>query len=201
MNAGTAIAAVGLMGCLPLAANAEPYVSAQLGLANVEWPQGSPVNGTIDDRGFGYGVDVGFGFGRRWAVELGAYGYEDFDARGTPCAPGATCSGAVTEFGGNAVSLVKVALAPRFTIGEVRLFATMGFYRAKIDVNVDAPDTRLRDEGAVLGLGARWYFADPWSVSVQATRFDDNLRQIMFGVGWGLRKERHDSYGTAREER
>jgi hypothetical protein len=177
-------------------AYAEPYVSAQLGLTTLDSSQGTPLTRTIDDRGYGYGVDVGFGFGKRWAVELGAYGYEDFDARGTPCAPGAVCSGAVTEFGGNDVSIVKLALAPRFTIGEVRLFATMGYYQATIDANVAAPDTKSRERGAVLGLGARWYFADPWSVSVQATRFDDNLRQIMFGVGWGLRKERHSGYQT-----
>lgn len=201
MSARIVIVAVGLVALLPRVAAAEPYVSAQLGFANAEWPRGSPVNGTIDDRGFGYGVDVGFGFGRRWGVEVGAYGYEDFDARGTPCAPGAICSGAVTEFGGNDVSIVKLALVPRFTIGEVRLFATMGYYRATIDVNVDAPDTKSRDDGAVLGLGARWYFADPWSVSIQATRFDDNLRQLMFGVGWGLRKDRHTSYDGTREQR
>jgi hypothetical protein len=194
------IVAVGVGFSLSQTAYAEPYVSAQLGLTNVDWSQGSPLNGTIDDRGFGYGVDVGFGFGKRWAVELGAYGYEDFDARGTPCAPGAVCSGAVTEFGGNDVSIVKLALAPRFTIGEVRLFATMGYYQATIDANVAAPDTKSRERGAVLGLGARWYFADPWSVSVQATRFDDNLRQLMVGVGWGLRKERHSSNQT-REDR
>lgn len=184
---------VGVMLAAPHMASAEPYVSAQLGLANVEWPRGSPLNGRIDDRGFGYGLDLGFSFGERWGVEFGAYGYEDFDARGTPCAPDAVCSGAVTEFGGNDVSILKVALVPRFTIGEVRLFGTMGYYQATIDANVAAPDTKSRDSGAALGLGARWYFADPWSVSVQASRFDDNLRQIMFGVGWGLRKDRHTS--------
>ncbi len=46
-----------------------------------------------------------------------------------------------------------------------------------------------RDSGAVLGVGARWYFRDPWSVSLQGTRFDDNLRQLMLGVGWGLRRD------------
>jgi hypothetical protein len=80
------------------------------------------------------------------------------------------------------------------------MFATMGYYQATIDANVAAPDTKSRERGAVLGLGARWYFADPWSVSVQATRFDDNLRQLMVGVGWGLRKERHSSNQT-REDR
>jgi hypothetical protein len=171
-------------------ASAEPYVSAQLGYAKIDWPRGSPLNGRIDDRGFGYGVDLGFGLGRRWAVELGAYGYESFDARGTPCAGGAVCSAVVTEVGGNDVSIVKAALAPRFTLGAVRLFATMGFYRARIDTNLALPDAKSRDRGAVLGLGARWYFTDPWSISVQATRFDDNLQQLMFGVGWGLRRDR-----------
>jgi hypothetical protein len=175
------------------AASAEPYVSAQLGYARTDWPRGAPVNGRVDDRGLGYGADVGFGFGRRWAVELGAYGYESFVARGTPCAGGAVCPNVVTEFGGNDVRILKAALAPRFTIGAVRLFATMGFYRATIDANLALPDAKTRDRGAVLGLGARWYFTDPWSVSVQAARFDDNLQQLMFGVGWGLRRERdHD---------
>jgi hypothetical protein len=195
-----ATAAVGFVVLLESAAFAEPYASAQLGLANVEWSRGAPVNGTIDDRGFGYGVDVGFSFKRRWGIELGAYGYEDFDARGTPCAPGAVCSGAVSEFSGNNVSILKLALVPRFSIGAVRLFATLGYYQATIDANVDAPDTKSRDRGAVVGVGARWYFSDPWSVSVQAARFDDNLQQLMFGVGWGLREDRHVSYDDRREE-
>jgi hypothetical protein len=171
-------------------ASAEPYVSAQLGYANIDWPRGAPLNGRLDDRGLGYGVDLGFSLGRRWAVELGAYGYDSFDARGTPCAGGAVCPAVVSEVGGNDVSIVKAALAPRFTLGAVRLFATMGVYRARIDTNLALPDAKSRDRGAVLGLGARWYFTDPWSVSVQATRFDDNLQQLMIGVGWGLRRNR-----------
>ena len=186
------MAAVGAMVAMPRLALAEPYVSAQLGYANINWPRAAPLNGRLDDSGFGYGVDLGFGLGKRWAVELGAYGYEDFDARGTPCAAGASCGAVVTELGGNDISILKVALAPQFTIGAVRLFATMGFYRATIDTNLPLPDAKSRDRGAVLGLGARWYFTDPWSVSVQATRFDDNLQQLMFGVGWGLRRNRGD---------
>jgi hypothetical protein len=178
---------------LPRSGIAEPYVSAQLGYASTEWSRGAPVNGTIDDRGFAYGIDLGFPFGERWGVELGAYSYESFDARGTPCAPGGACSGVITEFGGNDVDILKVALAPRFVIGETRLFATLGYYRATIDANLPVPDTKSRESGAVVGIGARWYFRDPWSVSVQATRFDDNLRQIMFGVGWGLRRERRET--------
>jgi hypothetical protein len=189
-----ALSAVGVVLILsaPSLAEGEPYVSAQLGLASTEWSRGAPVNGTIDDRGAAYGVDLGFGFGKRWGVEVGAYGYEAFDARGTPCAPGAVCAAVTSEFGGNDVSIVKLALAPRFSVGQVRLFATMGYYRATIDANLALPEAKSRDRGAVLGLGARWYFSDPWSVSIQATRFDDNLRQLMFGVGWGLRRDRDE---------
>ena len=186
------MAAVGTIVAMPHVAFAEPYVSAALGYANIDWPRSAPLNGRLDDSGFGYGVDLGFGLGKRWAVELGAYGYEAFDARGTPCAAGASCAAVVTTVSGNDVSILKAALAPQFTIGRVRLFATMGFYRATIDTNLSLPDAKSRDRGAVLGLGARWYFTDPWSVSVQATRFDDNLQQLMFGVGWGLRRNRGD---------
>ena len=99
----------------------------------------------------------------------------------------------VTEFGGNEISILKVALVPTFTVGATRLFATLGYYRANIDANLALPDTEATDSGAALGVGARWYFSDPWSVSVQAMRFDDNLQQLMFGVGWGLRREGDES--------
>ena len=185
--------AIGLCVFLPSLAVAEPYVSAQLGFANTEWSRGSPLNGRIDDRGLGYGVDVGLGFGKRWAVELGAYGYESFDARGTPCAGGAVCPNVVSEVGGNDIDIVKAALVPRFRIGSnVQLFATLGYYRATLDTNLALPEAKSRDRGAVVGVGARWYFTDPWSVSLQATRFDDNLQQLMFGVGWGLRRDRRN---------
>ena len=110
-------------------------------------------------------------------------------AQGTPCAGGATCPAVVTEVGGNDITIVKAALAPRFNVGRVRLFGTFGYYRATVDTNLDLPDAKFHDSGAVLGAGARWYFRDPWSISVQATRFDDNLRQLTLGVGWGLKSE------------
>lgn len=180
------IVATGLLLAAAQAAGAQPYVTAQVGLASTDWPVGAPLNGRIDDRAPGLGVDFGVGFGRRWAFELGAYGYGAFDARGTPCAGGAVCSAVVTEIGGNDITILKAALAPRFVIGKVRLFGTFGYYRATLDTNLDLPDAKSHDSGAVLGAGARWYFSDPWSVSVQATRFDDNLRQLMVGIGWGV---------------
>ena len=186
------IVAVGALVAAPAIAEAQAYVSAHLGLASAKWPIGSPLNGRIDDRAFGYGVDFGVGFGRRWAFELGAYDYGNFDARGTPCAPGAVCTPIVTDFGGNDITILKAALVPRFRVGQVWLFGTFGYYRATLETNLDLPDSKSRDRGALLGLGARWYFRDPWSVSVQATRFDDNLRQIMVGVGWGIGRERPD---------
>jgi hypothetical protein len=177
----------------PQLASAEPYVSAQLGAASAAWPVGPPLNGRIDDSVAGYGIDFGVSFAKRWAVELGAYGYDSFDAQGSPCAPGTDCPPVVTGVSGTDITIYKVALAPRFVVGNVRLFGTFGYYQARIDTNLALPDSTQRDRGALLGLGARWYFREPWSVSVQATRFDDNLRQLMFGVGWGLTRDRSNA--------
>jgi hypothetical protein len=185
--------AFGLILTAPQMAHCQPYVSAQLGLASTDWPRGEPLNGRIDDTAAGYGVDFGVGFGQHWAFELGAYGYGSFDAQGTPCASGVACPPLVREITGNDITIYKAAFAPRFSIDKVRLFGTVGYYQARIDANVALPDAVSRDRGVVLGAGARWYFRDPWSISIQATRFDDNLRQLMFGVGWGLRDERADA--------
>ena len=190
------LVAAGLLFAAPRIAECQPYVTAQLGLASTDWPRGAPLNGHIDDNAAGYGIDFGIGFGERWAFEIGAYGYDDFDATGTPCADGATCAPVTTEIGGNDITIYKAALAPRFIVGKVRLFGTFGYYQAKIDTDLNLPEADSRDRGALIGVGARWYFRDPWSISVQATRFDDNLRQLMVGVGWGmkgLRTERIDA--------
>jgi hypothetical protein len=183
------LAAAAVVLVAPGLAAAQPYVSAQLGLASTNWPHGAPLNGRIDDRAPGYGIDFGIGFGKRWGFELGAYGYGGFDARGTPCAADAVCSEVVTDISGTDITIYKAALAPRFSVGNVRLFGTFGYFEATIDTNLDLPGAKQRDSGAMLGAGARWYFREPWSVSVQGTRFDDNLRQLMFGVGWGLRPD------------
>jgi hypothetical protein len=191
MRAFTPILVASLLAAPRLVA-AQPYVTAQLGYASAQWPVGAPLNGRIDDDALGVGIDLGVGFGRRWAFELGAYGYTEFDARGTPCAEGSSCAPIVTEIGGTDITILKAALAPRFEVGNVRLFATFGYYRATIDTHLDLPDAEFRDSGAMLGAGARWFFKDPWSVSVQGTRFDDNLRQLMVGVGWGVAPRRND---------
>ena len=192
MRALTSIVAPLLLAA-PQLALCQPYVSAQLGWASTDWARGAPLNGRIEDNAPGYGVDVGIGFGRRWAFEVGAYGYGGFDGRGTPCAAGDTCSDVVTDVTGNDITIFKAALAPRFNIGKVRLFGTFGYYQARIDTNLALPDATSRDRGALLGVGARWYFRNPWSVSLQATRFDDNLRQLMVGVGWGLTPDLRDA--------
>ena len=184
------IVAATLLCAAPRLADCQPYVSAQLGYASTDWARGAPLNGRIDDNAPGYGVDLGVGFGRRWAFEIGAYGYGGFDAVGTPCAAGQSCPAVITDVTGNNITIFKAALAPRFRVGKVRLFGTFGYYQARIDANLALPDATSRDRGAVLGAGARWYFRDPWSISIQGTRFDDNLRQLMVGVGWGLTAER-----------
>src|SRR5687767_13267041 len=156
------LVAAGLLLAAPQCGDCEPYVSAQLGIASTDWARGAPLNGRIEDNEAGYGVDFGLAFGKRWAFELGAYGYGGFDASGTPCAAGDSCPTVVTDVTGNDITIFKAALAPRFHIGKVQLFGTFGYYQARIDTNLALPDATSRDRGAVLGAGARWYFRNPW---------------------------------------
>lgn len=172
---------------LPAAGMAQPYVSAQLGWANSEWPLDAPFNGEIDDSAFVLGADIGIGFTDHWAIEAGAARYGGLDGIGIPCAEGASCPLVAHDIDGNDLTIYKLSIIPRYTFGAVHVFGEAGYYRAHIDTEVNLPDADFRDNGLLLGIGVRWYFSDPWSMSLKAERFDDNLYQVMFGFGWGLR--------------
>ena len=178
---------------LPAAAFAQPYVSAKLAYASADLPLGAPYNGVIDDNAPALGVDVGFAFARNWAVEIGAARYGSFDGFGTPCVQGTVCTPIVRDISGNDMTMYNAALVPRIATGRARFFARVGYYRANIDANIDLPGAGdFHEDGLMLGVGARWYFSDPWSVSLEATRFDDNLRQLALGFGWGLRRDEEE---------
>lgn len=181
--------ALALFTVVPAAAFGQPYASAKIAYAGADLPVGAPYNGVIDDNSLGLGVDVGFGFGRNWALEIGAARYGSFDGRGTPCVTGDTCTLAIRPIEGNDMSIYSAALVPRFSAGDARFFARVGYYRANVDTNVDLPGADdFHEDGLLLGAGVRWYFRDPWSISLEATRFDDNVRQLAVGFGWGLRR-------------
>jgi opacity protein-like surface antigen len=172
---------------LPSVGWAQPYVTAKLGYASGDFSLGEPYNGVVDDSSVAYGFDVGFGFGRNVAIEFGADGYSSFDGRATPCPPGeATCPQIIRPTSGNDVTTYTLAIVPRYSFERVELFARAGMYRADIDTNLGFGDDEFRERGLVLGAGARWYFSEPWSVSLHASRFDDKLYQFAVGVGWGL---------------
>jgi hypothetical protein len=174
---------------LPVTAFGQPYASVKVAYAAADFPLGAPYNGVIDDNSVALGADFGFGFGRNWAVEIGAMRYAGFDGSGTPCAAGVACAQVVQPIDGNDVSLYHAALVPRITAGQARFFARVGYYRANVDANIDLPGADdFHEDGLMVGAGARWYFTDPWSISLEATRFDDNVRQIAVGFGWGLRQ-------------
>jgi len=180
---------VSAMLSLSTAAFGQPYAAVKVAYAAADVPLGSPFNGVIDDNAPALGVDVGFGFGRRWAVEVGAARYGGLDGSGTPCVAGDVCSPVVRPIGGNDTTLYHAALVPRITAGDARFFARVGYYRANIDANIDLPGADdFHEDGLMLGVGVRWYFDDPWSISLEATRFDDNIRQLAVGFGWGLRR-------------
>ena len=167
------------------AANSQPYASAQLGWAHADFPLGAPFNGYVRDGGLTYGVDAGVGFARVWAAEIGFDGYDSFHGQAIPCPVHTSCAPTATPQSVNQ-RLYDAFAVRRFTIKDVRLFAKAGYYHAKINTDVPLPDAQFTGSGLALGIGLRWYFTAPWSVSLEATRFDDNVSQIVVGVGWGL---------------
>jgi hypothetical protein len=180
------VLALAAAAALPTIASAEPYFVGRLGYARADIPLGAPYNGFINDNAPVLGLDVGLGFGEKWAGELGYSTYGSLDGLATPCAPGVSCTATSTAVGGNDQDVVDVALVRRFAIGNVQLYGKAGYYRANIKTNLDLPGADFTEDGALLGIGVRWYLDSPWHVSLEAKRFDDNVSQISVGFGWGL---------------
>jgi hypothetical protein len=172
----------------------QPYASAHLGYSNAEFPIEAPFNGYVDDSGLLLGLTVGMGLGRDWAIELGWNTYDGFDGRGTPCPGGAVCPAVIVDIPSNDQRLYNFALVRRFTLDEAEIYGKAGYYHAKVDGNIALPDSDFVGRGLMLGIGARWYFSEPWSIAIEGVRFDDNVSQVTVGFGWGMRPS------TEREE-
>jgi hypothetical protein len=166
---------------------AQPYASVQLGYASADFPLGSPYNGVVDDESVTYGLDLGLGLGERWAVEIGFNEYDSFDGSGTPCSPGTSCPLVVRAIPNNDMEVYKLALVPRFNVGNLRLYGKAGYYRAEIDANIDLPGNDMDLDGLLIGAGLRLYVREPRHVSLEAARFDSNFYQLALGFGWGSR--------------
>jgi hypothetical protein len=176
----------------PSLAWSQPYASLQLGYANADFPLGPPYNGVVDDSAPTLGIEAGFGFGK-WGAEVGFHDYGSFDGFGTPCPDGAVCPQITQQIDGNDQTLYKIAVVRRFEIGKVRLFGKAGYYRADLKSNVDLPSSDFDPDGVMLGVGVRWYFSAPWSLSLEGERFDDNVSQVTLGIGWGFGRDARDN--------
>jgi outer membrane protein with beta-barrel domain len=176
----------------PAVAWSQPYASVQLGYADADFPLGPPYNGVVDDSAPMLGIEAGIGFGRKWAAEIGFHEYGSFDGFGTPCPDGSVCPQITQQIDGNDQTLYKIALVRRFEIGNVRLFGKAGYYQADLKSNVALPNSDFDPDGVLLGIGVRWYFSAPWSLSLEAERFDDNVSQISLGFGWGFGRDGDD---------
>lgn len=172
---------------IPGAAWSQPYARLLVGNADADFPLGAPYNGVIDDSSITYGIDVGMGLGRKWAIEFGVNGYRRFDGQATPCPAGSVCPLLVQEISGNDQTVYEIEAVRRFSIGRLELYGKAGYYEAHIETNIGLPDSDFETDGAVLGVGATWFLRAPWSVSLEATRFDDNVSQVTVAFGWGLR--------------
>jgi hypothetical protein len=180
---------------------AQVYAELELGYSSADINLGSPYNGVVDDRASVVGADFGVNLGSRWAVELGVNKYNSFDGRATPCAPGASCLNEVVPTGSNDINSYSLALVPHFDLKNIVLFAELGYYSADIDTDIGIADDDFTEDGVMIGGGARWYFSEPWSVSLEATRMDENIYQMTVGIGWGLRLGKDDDRSDRRDDR
>jgi hypothetical protein len=184
---------------LPGAAFAQPYFSANVGWGSGDFPLEAPVNGFVDDGAPTYGIDIGIGV-RQWAFELGVSGYGNFDGRAAPCAIGAVCTLIIEETSLDQ-TIYDAALVRRFYIKNLEMFGKAGYYKAKLDTDIPIDGSDLVERGLMLGIGARWYFRAPWSVSIEGTRYDDNVSQLSVGFGWGLGFKDEDQRREEERER
>jgi hypothetical protein len=163
------------------------YATAQLGYASADFNLGAPYNGVIDDRAMSLGADIGVNLSDHFALELGVTKYNSFSGRATPCAAGLACPLVVQSTGSNDIVAYNFSIVPHVELADVELFAELGYYGARVDTQIGLPDSKFTERGVLLGVGARWYFREPWSVSLEGSRLDDNIYQIAVGAGWGLR--------------
>lgn len=185
----------------PGAAFAQVYATAELGYASADINLGAPYNGDIDDRSFTLGAEVGFSIRERFAIELGVTRFNSMDGRGTPCVPGTNCPLVIQPTSGNDILAYNLSLVPHVELADVELFAEIGYYTARIDTEIGLPDSDFRERGLLLGVGARWYFREPWSISLEASRFENDIQHITVGAGWGLRSGRERDGRPERERR
>jgi hypothetical protein len=174
----------------PTLAFCQPYASVEVGYAHADFSVGQPFNGVIKDSAPTVGIEAGYAF-RRWGAEIGFNEYGSLDGFGSPCV-GGVCSPVTQQINGNDESLYKLALVRRFDIGDVRLFGKAGYYHATLKANL--PDGDFHPDGFLLGLGIRWYFSAPWTLSLEGERFDSNVSQVSLGVGWGFGRGEHEAY-------
>jgi hypothetical protein len=167
----------------PTLAFSQPYANVQLGYAHADFPVGAPYNGVVKDSAPMIGIEGGYAFDK-WSAEVGIDTYGSLDGFGTPCFGSTVCAPVTRDINGNDQTLWKVSAVRRIDIGDWRLFAKGGYYHATLKTNV--PNGDSHPDGFLLGVGVRWYFSTPWSVALEAERFDDNVSQLSVGIGWGF---------------
>lgn len=165
-------------------ASADPYATVRLGYADADLSLDAPYNGSIDDQGPAYGVNLGYRLSDLLAVELGATRFDDLDGRATPCPTGQICTLVIRDVPDNEVDTWSASLLPSLRMGDVALFGRAGYYRAEIDTRIPFANNEFTGDGWLLGGGARWRFSDTWSLALEASAYEDRLSQVGVTVGW-----------------
>jgi hypothetical protein len=178
-----------------LPGHAQLYAGAQMGYANADFTLGGRYNGVVDDGAFVYGLGVGYGLSEYISIEGNWYGYGNFSGRAAPCPVDGPCPPPTEQVptSGNSMNVLALSMTPRLAFGDIgEVYGNLGVYRMAIDTSIgDA----FKRRGLLIGAGARWEFAEPWSVHVEAKRFGDRMYQFAIGFAWHAQPLRHRQQG------
>lgn len=187
LHASNGMKKVILLAILGVAAQpvaADPYITAEAGLAAADISLGEPFNGSIDDEASMYGVNVAWALSGLLAVEAGVSDYGDLDGRGTPCPRGDLCTQVVRDIPGNDMRVYEAALVPGLEIGNLRLYGRAGYYRADIDTALPFEGGDFDPSGLLLGGGLRLHFLPTLSAGLEVGRLGDDVSQVALIFGW-----------------
>lgn len=164
--------------------SAEPYVTLKVGAADANLSFDAPFNGDIDDNGRMYGIDLGYRFPINLAVEVGYSLHDGLDGRATPCPADAICPQVIVPVEDNTARVGTVALRSGATLDSVHVYTKLGYFRGKVDTKTGLRGDEFTEDGLLFGLGLSWLVTETWSVGLEASGFDDELRQYALTIGW-----------------
>lgn len=153
-------------------------------LSRGDWDDGSLISGSVDNAGLSYGVFAGYGFSRRWGIEVDYWRIADTDFSGVSSSrfPSVWIPGPVVgKSHAQSVNMAGVVAWPatsRLSLlakGGLMFWNTTTKYFPTVTSQITLENdqtTRINDNGTSLlyGIGAEYRLRGPWHVRAEWTR-------------------------------